>query len=218
MLYLINAVVFDAEWQTIYNEYNVQIGDFTDINGIKQNVEFMHSNEYQYLDDGKATGFIKPYVNNNYSFAALLPNENITIEEYIESLTGAGFINTLKNYESETVYASMPKFEYEYEIQMNDALKTLGMPDAFDNNKADFKKMAKSSDGNIYIGEVLHKTYILVDERGTKAGAVTKVEMAAGSAMPSDPKTVRLDRPFVYAIIDNATNLPVFVGAVVTIN
>ena len=75
--------------------------------------------------------------------------------------------------------------------------------------------MAKTKD-NIYIGEVLHKTYISVDELGTKAGAVTMVAMNAGG-MLSEPKTVRLDRPFVYAIIDNATNLPVFIGTVMSV-
>ena len=216
MLYLINAVVFDAEWQKPYDKkYDVKESNFTDINGTKQNADFMHSTEYTYLDDGKATGFIKPYVNNSYSFAALLPNEGIAIEEYIASLTGTGFINTIKNAENTTVYASMPKFEYEYEIQMNNALKVLGMPDAFDGEKADFKKMAASSDGNIYIGEVLHKTYISVDELGTKAGAVTSVMMEAGG-MPLEPKTVRLDKPFVYVIIDNATNLPIFIGTLMT--
>lgn len=216
MLYLINAVVFDAEWQEVYNEYNIQESDFTDINGKTQKVDFMHSNESKYLDDGKATGFMKPYAGNHYSFAALLPNEDISIETYIESLTGSSFINTIKNAADTTVYASMPKFEYEYEIKMNEALKILGMSDAFDSVKANFKRMAKSKD-NIYIGEVLHKTYISVDELGTKAGAVTKVEMLAGSAAPLDPKNVRLDRPFVYAIIDNATNLPIFIGTVMSL-
>ena len=215
VLYLINAVVFDAEWQNVYNKYNIQKGDFNDINGIVQTVDFMHSDEYKYLDDGKAIGFIKPYANNGYSFAALLPNEGITIDEYIDFLTGIGFINILENYESTTVYASMPKFEYEYEVQMNDILKALGMPDAFDSGKADFKKMATSSNGNIYIGEVLHKTYISVDELGTKAGAVTSI-MMNDAGTPAEPKIVRLDRPFVYAIIDNATNLPVFIGTLIT--
>ena len=218
MLYLINAVVFDAEWDKPYDrDYNVQKGDFTDINGAVQNVDFMHSDEYKYLDDGKAVGFIKPYKNNHYSFVALLPNEGVAIKDYIGSLTGAGFINAVKNSQSETVYASLPKFEYEYDIQMNEALKTLGMPDAFDDEKADFTKMAASGAGNIYISAVIHKTFISVDELGTKAGAATLVE-AAGGGMPSEPKTVRLDRPFVYAIIDAATALPVFIGTVMTID
>jgi serpin B len=216
MLYLINAVVFDAEWRTVYSKEDIRENDFTDINGEKHSIDFMHSKEYKYLDDGRATGFIKPYVNDSYSFAALLPNEDIAIEEYINMLTGAEFADTIKKAEETEVNASMPKFDYEYEIKMNDALTALGMPDAFDSDKADFKKMARSEKGNIYIGEVLHKTYISVDELGTKAGAVTSVMMRA-TGMPltdPDPKEVNLNRPFVYAIIDNATDLPVFIGAV----
>lgn len=70
--------------------------------------------------------------------------------------------------------------------------------------------------GNIYIGEVLHKTFISLDELGTKAGAVTKVEMKVESAI-LDLKIVTLNRPFVYAIIDNATMLPVFIGTVMSL-
>ena len=216
MLYLINAVAFEAEWQNVYYENNIRKGDFTDIDKKTQNVDFMYSDEYKYLDGGKATGFIKPYFGNHYSFAALLPDDDISIEAYIGSLTGADFIDIIKNAQNTKVNASMPKFKYEYQIEMNDALKALGMPDAFDIDRADFKKMAVFSGGNIYISEVLHKTYISVDELGTKAGAVTMVAEGAGSA-PAEPKTVRLDRPFVYAIIDNATNLPVFIGAVMSL-
>jgi len=215
VMYLINAVVFDAEWANVYDKNDINKGSFTDINGEIKEVDFMYSEERRYLDDGRATGFIKSYAGNKYSFVAFLPNEDITVGDYIKSLTGTGFINAVKTAENITVETYTPKFEYEYEIQMNDALKILGMPDAFDEKKADFKKMATSSRGNIYIGEVLHKTYISVDELGTKAGAVTKVEMNDESAIdPGYVKIVRLDRPFVYAIIDNATNLPVFIGTV----
>lgn len=100
---------------------------------------------------------------------------------------------------------------------MNDALKELGLQTAFDQDTADFSKLGSSSDGNIYIAEVLHKSYISVDELGTKAGAVTKVEMATESAMETRHE-VLLNRPFVYAIIDNNTKLPIFLGTVMDIN
>ena len=216
LMYLINAVMFDAEWQNVYYKENVREGDFTDINGSVRSVDFMHSTEGIYLEDGMATGFIKPYANGGYSFAALLPNEGVPIESYIESLTGGGFLSILQNAQETTVFASMPKFEFEYMIKMNDALIALGIPDAFDEEKADFSRMAVSSDGNIYIDLVLHKTFISVDELGTKAGAVTMVAMT-GAGMLIDTKTVSLDRPFVFAIIDNATNLPIFIGTVVNV-
>jgi serpin B len=216
MLFLINAIMFDAKWQEVYTKENLQEGDFTNINGEVQKVEFMYSSEFRYLDDGMATGFIKPYEGGGYCFAALLPNEGISLETYIDSLTGAGFMDTLQNEVSVEVNAAMPKFEYDYEILMNEALAGLGMPDAFDANNADFSRMATSPGANLFISKVLHKTFISVDELGTKAGAVTSVGIAA-TGMPVEIKEVRLDRPFVYAIIDSATDLPVFIGVVMTV-
>ena len=213
IMYLINAVAFDAEWQDIYKESAISNGEFTDINGANQNVDFMHSIENKYLDDGRAIGFIKPYA-DGYSFAALLPNEGISIEEYIKSLSGGGFLSIIKSSQEAEVIASLPKFEYEYEIKLNEALKILGIPDAFDKGKADFSKMADLPGDNIFIDEVLHKSFITVDERGTKAGAVTMVALFDKSSPIDGPKSVRLDRPFVYAIIDNMTSLPVFIGTV----
>ena len=76
--------------------------------------------------------------------------------------------------------------------------------------------MAQYKDQNIYIGEVIHKTFISVDERGTKAGAATSVAMNASGAAGTmeDPKVVILERPFVFMIIDKETSLPIFMGTV----
>ena len=208
---LLNAVAFDAEWQSVYFTENVRRGVFTDVNAAEADADFMHSNERRYLDDGMATGFIKPYA-GRYSFAALLPNEGVSIESYIESLTGTGFLETLCNAEYANVSAYIPKFEYEFEIVMNDLLKELGIPDAFDNERADFSGITET---RIWIEKVFHKTFISVNELGTQAGAASMVAMAS-SRPPDDIIVIRLDRPFVYAIIDDATNLPVFIGAVLT--
>ena len=215
MLILLNAVMFDAQWQEVYYEAAVRVGIFTDIWGTEKDADFMYSLERRYIDDGQATGFIKPYAGRGYSFAALLPNEGVDIGDYIESLDGSGFLEMLNGSQETLVNASMPKFEYSYEIKMNDILIALGIPDAFDEDVADFTKMGKTQ-FNLYISLVLHKTFISVDELGTKAGAVTMVAKADGAG-PQEIKTVRLDRPFVYAIIDNATNLPVFIGTLMTV-
>ena len=93
----------------------------------------------------------------------------------------------------------------------------MGAVDAFDPQKADFAKLGSSSDGNIFINRVLHKTYISVAEKGTKAGAVTVIEMNCGSAAPMEEKYVHLDRPFVYMLIDTQTNIPFFIGSVMNL-
>jgi len=212
VMYLINAVVFDAEWKRVYNKDDIKNGQFTDISGQKQTAKFMFSEENLYIDNARATGFIKPYANDLYSFVAILPKDDISLMDYIAFLTGEEFLRVVNSAQPTLVNAFLPKFSYDYTIKMNDGLKELGIPKAFSSTEADFSKLGRSARGNIYIGEVLHKTFISVDELGTKAGAVTKVEMKDESY--SEAKTVKLDRPFVYAIIDNATGLPIFIGTV----
>lgn len=216
VMYLINALVFDAEWQHVYDKSDVYKGKFTNIGGTEKQVDMMHSEETVYLQDENATGFMKPYSGSKYNFAVLLPNEGVDIYEYIASLTGEDLMETLNTPQLGMVMATLPKFSYEYELTMNDVLKELGMPSAFSGDTADFSKMGQSSRGNIHIGDVLHKTFISVDELGTKAGAVTKVQMNDESA-PMSEWVVTLNRPFIYMIIDNETNLPVFIGTVMDV-
>lgn len=215
VMYLINAVLFDAEWQSQYDTGDITDGTFNAYDGTKETAKMMSSTENLYLDDGKATGFVKNYAGGKYSFAALLPNEGVSIDDYIASLTGEGLVTTLKGVKEASVQAQLPKFTYEYKIKMNDALSELGMPTAFTSG-ADFSKMGNSTAGKLVIGEVVHKTYIEVTEIGTRAGAVTEVGMKLTS-MPMFDHTVTLDRPFVYVIIDNATNLPIFIGTVLSV-
>ena len=215
VMYLINTVLFDAEWENIYKKDEIRDGTFTALDGTKRTVLMMHSAEQRYLDDGKATGFIKPY-KNGYSFVALLPNGNISLSDYVASMTGKSFVDTIKTAKDVSVETAIPKFSYDYDVEMSGALKALGMLLPFDAEKADFSALGHSDSGNIFISRVLHKAYIAVDEKGTKAGAAT----AVGTNVMSDTVgiyRVTLDRPFVYAIIDDATGLPVFIGAVTDI-
>ncbi len=210
MMYLINALSFDAEWENVYEKTDIRAGIFHTANGAEQSVEMMCSTEYGYIDDGRATGFIKPYKGNHYSFAALLPNEDISLDAYISSLNGDSFVKSIENAKAnrEAVWSTMPKFSYDTELELREALSAMGMAAVFDSQKADFSMI---SEDDLYVNQVLHKTHISVDELGTKAGAVT-AEIMLGAAFIEN--TVTLDRPFLYAIIDNATNLPVFMGTV----
>ena len=215
VMYLINTVLFDAEWENIYKKDEVRDGAFTALDGTKRAVSMMYSEEHSYLDDGKATGFIKPY-KNGYSFVALLPNGDISLSDYVASMTGKTFIDTIKSAKDVPVETAIPKFSYDYDIEMSGALKALGMPLPFDAEKADFSALGSSDSGNIFISRVLHKAYIAVDEKGTKAGAATAVETVY-TALEEGIYKVTLDRPFVYVIIDDATGLPVFIGTVTDI-
>ena len=213
VMYLINAVAFDAKWQSPYEKEEVESGTFTSENGTQQTVDMMYSTEGYYLEDDSTTGFIRPY-EDGYSFMALLPKEGISIEDYISHLSAEKLIGLVENVSTDyDVDAAIPKFKSEYSIELKDALQNMGMTDAFDEEQADFRGIGTSDNGNIYINMVLHKTYIEVDEQGTKAGASTVVGMAEMAALyEPEIKTVHLDRPFVYAIIDTETQMPIFLG------
>ena len=221
IMYLVNALAFDAKWVDEYEEHQIREGRFTMENGTRQDVDMMHSEEYTYLEDDLATGFIKYYKDRRYAFVAMLPNEGVTVSQYVDSLTGEHLRELLNNPQDLTVFASIPKFETEYDIEMSEVLQEMGMTDAFDWQVADFSRLGTYNvDGmNICISRVLHKTFISVSEQGTRAGAATAVEMVAEGAMEIvEFKEVVLDRPFVYMLIDCETNLPFFIGTMMNVN
>ena len=221
VMYLVNALAFEAQWEKVYDEFQVQEGYFTTEDETRQDVEMMHSQEHYYLEDELATGFIKYYEGREYAFVALLPNEGVSVSQYVENLTGEHLAKLLSDQKDVTVFATMPKFETEYDIEMSEVLQEMGMTDAFDYRVADFSRLGSYNvDGmNICISRVLHKTFISVAEQGTRAGAATAVEMPAYGAMEiPEFKEVVLDRPFVYMIIDCETNLPFFMGTMMDVN
>ena len=218
LMYLINALAFDAEWADIYEKYQVKDGEFTKEDGTKQQCELMYSTESNYFEDEKATGFLKYYKSGKYAFVAMLPKEGVTVSEYIASLNGESLNELLSNPQHTTVYTSLPKFETSYSVEMSEILKSMGMTEAFDPNNADFEGLGTSTGGNIFISRVIHKTYISVEEKGTKAAAVTIVEPGDGAAMePEQPKEVYHDRPFVYMLIDCENNIPFFIGTMMDV-
>lgn len=220
VMYLVNALAFEAQWESVYEKMQVRSDTFTREDGTKQDVQMMHSEEHLFIEDQLAAGFIKYYEDRNYAFVAILPNEDVTVAQYVESLTGEHLQEMLAAPEDIMVLASIPKFETEYDIEMSKILQEMGMTDAFDWTVADFSRMGTyHADGvNICINRVLHKTFISVAEQGTKAGAATAVEMVAEGAMEIPQyKTICLDRPFVYMLIDCQTNLPFFIGTMMDV-
>ena len=211
VMYLVNALAFDAKWERPFKSNEVRERKFTARNGQEQTGEFLCGVAGQYLRDENAEGFLKPYEGGRYAFVALLPDEDTGIEDYISQLTGERLHAILTSPAEESTEFALPKFKTEFSAELSESLKSLGMTDAFDGERADFTALGTSDEGNIYISRVLHKTFIQVDEAGTKAGAATAADMATESAAEY-PHSVYLERPFVYMIVDRDTGLPVFLG------
>lgn len=209
MMYLINALSFDAEWMTPYDAYSVEKAHFMTFSGKETVVDGMFAEEAIYLQNERFTGFVKPYADKKYAFLAMLPDENASLESFVASLDTETYVNALKKAAGRNVDTMIPKFALDDAETLNGALASLGMGQAF-SPEADFSGMAKD---RLSIGEVIHKTHIEVDERGTKAGAVTAVMMKCTGGFEEKPK-VYLNRPFVYAVIDTERLVPLFIGVV----
>ena len=219
VMYLINALAFEAEWEDPYEDSDVWQQAFTDQAGKVQQVSMMHSEEELYLRDDQAQGFVKYYQGGRYAFVALLPDKGISVLDYVEGLDGQQLKALLDNPTSVSVVATMPKFESEMQVDLQEVLKKMGMDLPFDMEQADFTAMGTCPEGNLYINQVLHKTYIEVEEKGTRGGAATVVGVNSGAA-PEEPKeqmVVTLDRPFVYLVVDTSSMLPVFMGTVLSV-
>ena len=213
MVYLVNALAFDGQWEAVYRENQIHEGTFTAEDGSEQSAQLMYSQEDTFLEDDLATGFLKYYEGKTYAFAALLPNEGVSLEDYIASLTGEGLRDTLTSAREEAVETAIPQFTVQFDTELSAALAALGMADAFNASQADFSAMGSSADGPLYISRVLHKTFLALDAQGTRAGAATVVEVDTGSDN-SPGRTVYLDRPFLYLLVDCQANLPLFIGVV----
>ena len=209
MLYLINALTFDGNWETPYTTADISNQIFCSTEGEKT-VEMMGSTEHFYLHDDRATGFMKDYEGGQYSFFALLPNEGISLRDYVSGLNGDALLHTIEGVESASVIATMPKLSLETTVEMKDILMNMGMTDAFTMD-ADFSGINGQQD--LYIHRILHKTYLQVDETGTRAGAVT-IEEFAYKGIPMGMHFVFLNRPYLMGIYDKTNHTFLFLGTV----
>ena len=216
VMMLINALCFEADWSHPYSEYAVHEGKFTNADGSVTTADLMYGEEYSYFDDGMATGFGKAYAGGQYRFVGVLPNEDVAMDDYLKTLMRDGGLQKLLGSEtSEEVYTALPKFSFSYSESLCGILSALGMPTAFDDSKADFSRLNTAAPS--YIGDVIHKTFIDLNESGTRAAAATAVIIDVKGA-PGEPKRVYLDRPFVFLIVDDVNGgIPVFAGVVNTL-
>ena len=220
VMYLVNTVVFDAKWMRAYEEYNVRKGSFTNARGETEKVFYMYATQSTYIEDENATGFVKPYT-EGFRFVAIKPKEGISPEEYMASMDGEHFRELLSEAKTEVIVETgIPKFEAEYGADLGGILANLGMEDAFDWEKADFRGMGAFPDKNIYISKIVHRTCISVGELGTEALAATVEDCVAEASAPPEMEIyyVYIKSPFVYAIVENETNVPVFIGILNTVD
>lgn len=139
------------------------------------------------------------------------------LSDYLSGWDGTTVKTLLDGREERRVSLTVPKYELEWSGSLAEILPEMGLSGAFDISAADFTAMGSSDNGPLFIGDVIHKTVLKVNEKGTEAAAVTVVEAPAGAAMPTDLVVLRFDRPFVCGIVDMESGAPLFLGTVETL-
>ena len=197
---LLNAVYFKGEWKSKFNEQITEKKNFYNKGiEIKQIDTMTQLSHYFYYEDNKIQIIDLPYKKDNMSALIILPRENIDINKYISSLDSyKNDLNDLiKKLNYSKVKLELPKFELEFFISLKEILSDMGMEKAF-TNMADFTGLRE--EGNLKIDEVLHKTYLKVNENGTEAAAVTAVVITKTSVRPIPEKIyeMKVNRPFLF--------------------
>jgi serine protease inhibitor len=213
VMFLINAIYFKGEWVTSFNESATKEADFFLSNGSTVEADMMSTKgnfSFYEWKDFKVARF--PYGRDKIAMYVFLPNSDVTIDSFVESLNQ----DTIENYLDKLsmvkgLEVEFPKFKLEYGVKrLNDVLEKLGMGIAFDKFNANFSGIAPAQ---LFIDYVDHKAVIEVNEKGTVAAAATVVGIALGLA-PSEP-TFIVDRPFFFVIRDDRSGTILFMGKVV---
>lgn len=217
LMYLLNAIYFKGIWTSEFKKNNTLQKTFTLEDGATVSVDMMSQTEkLRYNDDANLQVVELPYGNSAFSMLVLLPKDEISLLDIINSLNNLGYWERLKSGLSEyEVELYLPKFKTEYSKKLNTVLSDMGMGLAF-TDRANFSRMSNVASK---IDFVKQDTYISVDEVGTEAAAVTSVGMVTTS-LPMQPQRVvfNANRPFIYVIHENSTGSILFMGVVKNFN
>jgi serpin B len=206
---LLNAIYFDGAWTTRFDPEDTRPADFTREDGSTVTVDMMNLTEGK-LPMGGGDGYQAvelPYGGEAYAMVVLLPSGDQSARGLLARLDDAEWARALGSLEQREVdLVSLPRFTLAYDVYLNESLQAMGMDIAF-RPGADFSRM--SSDGPFCIDFVRQKTFIDVDERGTRAAAATVVGVRRISF-----NGIIVDRPFVFAIRERLSGTILFVGIV----
>ncbi len=212
MMILVNAIYFNCVWETEFDPDDTYRAPFYNEDGTTYGqVEMMHLKttlNASFTDDYSAVEL--SYKNGKFSMFLFLPAEENKVNDLVAQLDVDTWNSWLEGFsEVKKFTVEMPKFEFEYERTLAEDLKSMGLEVAFSDTEADFSGISPEY---LFISDVIHKTYIKVNEKGTEAAAVTAIIMGATSAGPQN--YIRLDRPFLFAITENSSKSILCMGKV----
>ncbi|UPV74649.1 serpin family protein [Halorussus limi] len=214
-LVLTNAVYFSARWKIPFSEDETEDRPFASLGGSTARVPTMHKSiETQYAEiDGHQLVEL-PYANGETSMVVVLPAEG-EFEAFEQSLTVDRLATMLDRTTDALVDLALPKFEVESSFGLVEAMQSLGVTQAF-TPSADLSGMSEAAGDDLFVGDIVHQSFVSVDERGTEAAAATAAIIAEDA--PAKQVEMRVNRPFLFYIRDRPTETPLFVGRVTALS
>ncbi|WP_440837604.1 serpin family protein [Paenibacillus sp. 22594] len=211
---LVNALYFKGGWKEAFPEEDTRQADFQLSTNETVQVPMMRQKGYFSYSEHEDWQAIRiPYGDKQMDMLVILPSVHSSLE-MLEARFEAGGFSAEEDFVMNQGTIGLPRFKVNFGTDLKAAVQALGVKLAFDPDKGDFSKLADSSDP-IYISNIIHKTYIDVNEKGTEASASTLVEMDAGAApSPGLPFQMTVNRPFLFVIEDRQTGVWLFIGAV----
>lgn len=211
-LVLVNAIYLKAPWQEPFSGEATAAADFTRLDGTRVSVPMMSTELKGNYAEGAGWRAVElPYVGGSLAMTIVVPDDMAAFEK---SLDGAKFAAIADALRPAAVDLWLPRFKTETKADLVPVLTGLGMPLAMDPDRADFSGI--TSDERLFISHVIHQANISVDEKGTEAAAATAVVMAGATAVaPPQAITLRVDRPFLFAVRDTGTGAILFLGRIV---
>jgi serine protease inhibitor len=212
VMYLINAIYFNGTWTYEFDKGETKEQRFKVNDNLSVQTPFMRqsNDNFSYFDNELMQAIDLPYGNGQFRMTVLLPRYGKTVADILQSLSPQNWKSWMSAFVEQKGTLALPKFKLEYKNSLVDVLKTLGMDPAF-SDEADFTGINKN--GGLFISDVLHKTYVDVDEEGTEAAAVTVVEMRVTSVGgETGGFSMSVDRPFLFAIREKSSGVILFIG------
>jgi len=208
---IINTMYVKCDWETPFDKSLTYKDDFLLNNGQNIKTDFMHRNDSMlYFDEKEYRGIILPYKSDKISFVAILPQSNVTLEMILKDKENI-WKQLTDNAVERRVNLSMPKFDCSSTIKLNDILSKFGITDIFTQN-ANFSNMMENKNVAFSVNRFIQKVNVTVNEEGSEAAAVTTVDIVGLAPDAEKPIELNLNSPFVYAIVDNQNNIPLFIG------
>lgn len=214
VLLLINAIYFKGSWTEPFDEKLTTQQPFYLINGTsKQHPLMSRQGSYRYYENQQFQAVRLPYGKNQVSMYVFLPKKNSNLNSFLEQLNSQNWNQWLSQFKERKGVVKLPRFQLQYEIELQNALAALGMKAMFNEAQADFTNLTSDK---VKVDSVKHKTFIELNEEGTEAAGVTSIGIQVTSAPPpTESFTMIVDRPFLCAIRDDRTGTILFMGKIV---